>query len=78
MASSKSPSVEIEVDNRVVRVSNPDKVGREMILRVHLVPTLGSRKLNAITTETVQQLKVRLQNKAPKTVNNVLTVLSVS
>src|SRR3954466_1311013 len=26
MASSKSPSVEIEVDNRVVRVSNPDRV----------------------------------------------------
>ena len=26
MAPSKSPSVEIEVDNRVVRVSNPDRV----------------------------------------------------
>ena len=50
---------------------------KELILRVHLVPVLGSRKLSAITTEAVQQLKVRRQNRAPKTVNNVLTVLNV-
>ena len=50
---------------------------KETILRVHLVPTLGSRKLDAITTEAVQRLKTRLQNRAPKTVNNVLTVLNV-
>jgi len=48
-----------------------------MIIRVHLVPALGHRKLDAITNEDVQQLKLNLQAKAPKTVNNVLAVLSV-
>jgi integrase len=50
---------------------------KETILNVHLVPLLGSKKLDAITTEQVQQLKHRLSDKAPKTVNNVLTVLNV-
>ena len=50
---------------------------QEMILRVHLVPACGRRKLDAITNEQVQQLKSRLVGKAPKTVNNILTVLSV-
>lgn len=49
----------------------------EMIVRVHLVPTLGSRRLDAIGNEEVQRLKLALSRKAPKTVNNVLTVLSV-
>ena len=49
---------------------------KETILRMHLVPLLGSKKLNAITNEAVQLLKARLQDRAPKTVNNVLTVLN--
>jgi integrase len=49
---------------------------KESILRVHLIPTLGSQKLDAITNTTVQQLKLRLHDKSPKTVNNVLSVLS--
>jgi integrase len=48
----------------------------EGILRLHLVPTLGSRRLDAITHEQVQRLKLALVDRAPKTVNNVLTVLS--
>jgi integrase len=48
-----------------------------MILRVHLVPALGHRKLDAISNEDVQRLKTWLGAKASKTVNNVLTVLSV-
>jgi integrase len=48
----------------------------EAILRLHLVPTLGSRRLDAITNEQVQRLKLALADRAPKTVNNVLTVLS--
>jgi integrase len=48
-----------------------------MIARVHLLPMLGSRKLDAITTERVQQLKAALTARAPKTVNNVLTTLSM-
>ena len=50
---------------------------KEMILRVHLIPRLGARRLDAITNEHVQQLKRALSAKAPKTVNNVLTVLNV-
>ena len=50
---------------------------KETILKVHLVPLLGAKKLDAITSEDVQRLKTRLGAKAPKTVNNVLTVLSV-
>jgi hypothetical protein len=38
---------------------------------------LGGQKLDAITNARVQQLKVHLEDKAAKTVNNVLTVLNV-
>ena len=50
---------------------------KETIGHVHLNPTLGNKRLDAITTETVQQLKHQLTDRAPKTVNNVLTVLNV-
>ena len=50
---------------------------KEMILRVHLVPTLGHKKIDAIKSEDVQLLKGRLSTKAAKTVNNILTVLNV-
>ena len=49
-----------------------------MILRVHLVPFLGAKKLDAITNEDVQRLKALLSKKAAKTVNNVLTVLNMA
>src|SRR5947207_9165763 len=49
---------------------------KETILNVHLVPLLGTKKIDAITTEDVQRLKTRLRDRAPKTVNNVLTVLN--
>jgi hypothetical protein len=50
---------------------------KEMILRIHLVPALGHKKLDAIKSEDVQHLKSRLSTKAAKTVNNILTVLNV-
>jgi integrase len=50
---------------------------KETILNVHLIPLLGSKTLDAITNETVQRLKHQLRDRAPKTVNNVLTVLNV-
>jgi integrase len=50
---------------------------KETILNVHLIPLLGAKRLDAITTEQVQQLKRHLGTRAPKTVNNVLTVLNV-
>jgi integrase len=50
---------------------------KHTILNVHLVPALGTKTLDAITNEDVQSLKNQLRSRAPKTVNNVLTVLSV-
>lgn len=50
---------------------------KESIIRVHLIPLLGSKRLDAITTEHVQDVKRHLKNCAPKTVNNVLTVLNM-
>ena len=50
---------------------------KNSIIRVHLVPLLGSKKLDAITTECIQGLKHRLRERAAKTVNNVLTVLNM-
>jgi integrase len=49
---------------------------KETILNVHLVPLLGSKRLDTITNEVVQDLKHALQDRSPKTVNNVLTVLN--
>jgi integrase len=50
---------------------------KEMIGRVHLIPQFGSLRLDTISTERVQQLKATLVARAPKTVNNVLTVLNM-
>ena len=50
---------------------------KEGIIRVHLIPLLGSKRLDAIGNEDVQIVKRRLTNRSPKTVNNVLGVLSV-
>jgi integrase len=49
---------------------------KETILRVHLIPQLGPKALDEITTEDVQELKTALHEKSPKTVNNVLATLS--
>ncbi|HZT75878.1 MAG TPA: hypothetical protein VFA27_04415 [Vicinamibacterales bacterium] len=50
---------------------------KKTVLSVHLIPQLGDKRLDQITTEDVQQLKSALGHRAAKTVNNVLTVLSV-
>jgi integrase len=50
---------------------------KRTILSLHLVGAFGAKRLDAITTDDVQKLKHRLRDHAPKTVNNVLTVLSV-
>ena len=50
---------------------------KETILNVHLVPRLGSKRLEGITSEDVQRLKSHLRGRSHKTVNNVLTVLNV-
>jgi integrase len=48
----------------------------QSIVKWHLVRTLGPKRLDAITNEQVQRLKLAMADRAPKTVNNVLTVLS--
>ena len=48
-----------------------------MILRVHLLAALGHKRLDAIKSEDVQRLKRNLEAKSPRTVNNILAVLSV-
>jgi integrase len=50
---------------------------KEVAIRVHLFPQFGDKRLDDITTENVQQLKSAMVARSPKTVNNVLTVLSV-
>jgi integrase len=49
---------------------------KETIVNVHLTPLLGTTKLDAIANQDIQRLKMRLSDKAPKTVNNILTVLN--
>jgi hypothetical protein len=44
---------------------------------VHLAKAFCDKRLDEISTEDVQPLKAALTDRAPKTVNNVLTVLSV-
>jgi integrase len=48
----------------------------ESIVKWHLLPALGLKPLDTITNEQVQKLKLAMAKRAPKTVNNVLTVLS--
>jgi integrase len=48
---------------------------KERIFENHLYPALGGERLDAVTDELVQGLKADLASKAPKTVNNILTVL---
>jgi integrase len=46
-------------------------------LEAHLIPLFGDKKLDEISDADVQQLKVQLKSRAPKTVNNQLTTLSM-
>jgi integrase len=66
----------IEGHARANRQKPSGIAAKETILKVHLIPLLGARKLDAITNEHVQRLKSHLKTKAPKTVNNVLTALN--
>jgi integrase len=49
----------------------------ESHLKWHLIPELGSLRLDAIGNERIQQLKLSMANLSPKTANNVLGTLSV-
>jgi integrase len=58
------------------RLKASSVAGKESIFKHHLIPRLGRRRLDHITDEDIQRLKAALIDRAPKTVNNVLTVLS--
>jgi integrase len=62
---------------RANRLKPSGIAAKDAVIRVHLRPRLGDRPLDRITTEDVQRLKAELGAKAPKTVNNILTVLNV-
>jgi integrase len=62
---------------RANRLKPSGIAAKEVLLRVHLVPALGQKQLDAIRNEDVQRLKSTLSTKAPQTVNNVLTVLNM-
>jgi integrase len=49
---------------------------KQAILDAKLLPPLGKVRLNEISDEDVQRIKAELHARKPKTVNNVLTVLS--
>lgn len=49
---------------------------KETILNQHLLPAFGDRRLDQITSEHIQRLKLQLDKRSAKTVNNVLTVLN--
>lgn len=63
-------------DARANRQKASGFAAKALILRVHLNPWLGQRRLDTITNEDVQRLKAHLGNRSPKTVNNILTVLN--
>jgi hypothetical protein len=67
----------IEGHAKANRLKPSGIASKTAILRVYLIPTFGNRRLDAIKNEDVQRLKAQLVSKSPKTVNNVLTVLSV-
>lgn len=71
--------VPLIIDDSQAERQKPSVIAaKETIFRTHLLPLLGNLRLDEITALAVQDLKRQLVTKAPKTVNNVLTVLNVT
>jgi len=51
---------------------------KDTIQRIHLIPLLAKKRLDKISSEDIQRLKSHLEDRAQKTVNNVLSVLSMT
>ncbi len=68
-----------EFQDTYVKANNKpaERKAKEMVLRTILVPTFGERRLDEVRMRDVEQLKARLRadEYAPKTINNVLTIL---
>lgn len=62
-------------------VSNRHKASgierKQSVLRTHLYPLIGSKRLDEISDQDVQKLKLSMKELAPKSVNNALTTLSM-
>jgi integrase len=67
----------IEGHAKANRLKPSGIASKSALLRLYLIPAFGRLRLDAIKNEDVQRLKAQLEHKSPKTVNNVLTVLSV-
>lgn len=64
------------IEKYAERNNKPSVVAeKKMVFRLHLLPLLGSMRLDAITDEVIEQWKTE-QTGEPKTVNNRLAVLS--
>jgi len=50
---------------------------KQSLLDQHLLPFLGTKRLDEITDEDVQRLKAHLASKSRKSVNNILSTLSM-
>jgi integrase len=50
---------------------------KQSVLKTYLYPHLGGKRLDEITDQDVQRLKVAMAKLAPKSANNVLTTLSM-
>ncbi len=66
----------LEGYSRANREKPSGRNAKKSILKNHLVPRLGDKKLDRITNEDVQKIKAALQDRSSKTVNNILTVLN--
>ena len=79
---SAAPTVEefaprfIERYARANRQKPSSIFAKEALLRLHLLPRLGKKRLDAITNEDVQRIKSELEDRSVKTVNNVFTVIN--
>jgi integrase len=62
-------------EGRANRQKASTVAAKDRILKVHLLPLLGSRRLDEIRNVDVSKLKAALAGKATKTVNNILAVL---
>jgi integrase len=49
---------------------------KRQVCATHLIPAFGRLRLDAITLEDVQRLKLALADRSPKTLNNILSVFN--
>jgi integrase len=74
LADFKSRYIEKHVEANRLKKGTVDAI--ESHFKNHLLPQLGTKRLNQISNEDVQSLKGSMKHLAPKTVNNVLSDLS--